>query len=60
MTRPREIADQVAATSAVPPRNTESAEAVSSEEECGKRVKCDWGTPERTGEKPDWYRSLFH
>ncbi len=23
-------------------------------------AKCDWGKPERSGNKPTWYLNLFH
>ena len=55
MTRSRESADQSVATSPtyIQDMTPESAD-------CIKRAKCDWGKPERTGEKPTWYRTLFH
>ena len=55
MTRSRESADQSVATHAAPVHGVDVTT-----DDCDKRSKCDWGKPERTGEKPDWYRTLFH
>ena len=55
MTRSRESADQSVATHTAPLYGA-GAETNDSD----KPAKCVWGEPERSGEKPGWYRGLFH
>lgn len=55
MTRSRESADQTVATQSTPVHS-----AGAGTKDCETHAKCAWGTPERSGEKPVWYRGLFH